>query len=396
MNSTKKLFIVLVMMMLALLFVPTFCSAASASASNEQELIDAINDANASDEATTISLSDSITITKPLPEVTKNVTIEGNGHTISGDDNWYKTGGSGNQSIITSTAGTLTLKNLILQHGPKQGAQAYGNGHLVLDGVTISDFKYSGLIANGGIIEIKDLNLNTTAGIEIGKSKTNNIDVTPTIKMNGTLKTTSKALLYEDSSTPSPLIIENEEGTTDKLFVTEEAVFITDENNNVIYEAQNVSKIDIENSEMSEEKFVTVTINYNEKNLKLVVTKNDTLSKYDLADVKRSVDGKVFANFVTKDNKEFSETTPITEDIELTAVYKEEEKAPTNEIENSTTNNIDNETKQPSSNNQAVVPTPNDPKDNTPKTGKSNYLAIGLVTLSIVIVSIVVFRRKFE
>ncbi len=369
MNSVKKFYLFLVMLLAVLLFVPNFCSAADISVTDEESLKSAIQNANASSDATTITLSDSITISAPLPDVTKNVTINGNGFKISGNDQWYSTGGSGNQSIITSTAGTLTLKNIRLEHGPKQGAQAYGNGTLVLDGVTISDCKYSGLIANGGIIEIKNLNLNTTVGIEIGKSSTNNIEVTPTIIMNGVLKTTSQSLLYQDTKTPSALTIENKTGSADKLFVTEDSVFITDSNNAVIYKAKNYSNIDIENADMSEDKFATVTIHYTDKTMELVVTKNESLSKYDLSNVK-NIDGQVFVHFVNSNNEIFSEDTPITDNIELTAIYKEEETP----VENTQTSNTQ--------------------KDETPKTGSSNYLVHALITVFILTLSIIVLKRK--
>ena len=140
--------------------------------------------------------------------------------------------------------------------------------------------------------------------------------------------------------------------------------FITDSNNTVIYEGQNYSEIEIENSAMDIDNFVTVTIHYNEQTKKLVVTKNETLSKYDLSDVK-NIEGKVFVNFVKGDNEVFSEDTLITEDLELTAVYKDPE-----------------------------VPNTNNPKDETPKTGISDYLEIALATLALSTLLIVTLKRK--
>ena len=362
MKSFKRIFLLCVTLITILLFVPNVCNAADTTFVNdEQSLRDAITKVN-NGQISSITLSNSITVTGPLPEITKDLTLNGNGFKILGDDNWYANSGNGNQSIITSTAGTLTLKNLILQHGPKQGAQAYGNGKLILDGVTITDFKYSGLIANGGTIEIRDVNLNTNVGIEVGKSTTNPVESTPKVVMNGTIKTISKALLYEDPATKSKLTVENTENSTDKIFVTEDSIFITDKNNNVIYEVQNFSDIEIENSDMSEDNFVTVTIHYNEESMKLVVTKNDILSNYNL-DAVKNVDGKVFVNFVIGDNEVFSEDTPITDNLELTAVYED------------------------------IKATPE--KDETPKTGDTNSLALALVILSISILSIVALRRKF-
>ena len=373
MNYMKKILLFVTILMGMLLLIPSICNAASLSASDETTLKEAIAKVN-SGEIDTITLTDSIIISGPLPDITRDVTINGSGFTISGSESWYNTGGSGNQSIITSTAGTLTLKNMILKHGPKQGAQAYGNGTLVLDGVTISDCKYSGLIANGGVIEIRDLNLNTTVGIEVGKSTTNPVNTNPKLVVNGTLKSISKAILYEDPATKSELTIENEEESTNKLFITGDSIFITDSNNTIIYETKNTSSIDIKNPDMATENFVTVTINYNELTKKLVATKNDTLSKYDLSDIK-NIDGKVFVNFVKGDNDIFSEDTPITDDIELTAIYREPETPDTN------SNNQPEEVQDLSSQ-----------QDETPKTGNSDYLRLALVTLSISILSIIALK----
>ena len=373
MSCIKKVLLFSAILIGTLLLIPNICNAESASASNETTLRDAISRAN-SGEIDTISLTDSIVISGPLTDITSDLTIEGNGFTISGNDTWYANGGTGNQSIITSTGGTLTLKNLILKHGPKQGAQAYGNGKLILDGVTISDCKYSGLIANGGIIEIRDLNLFTSVGIEVGKSATNPVNTNPKLVMNGTLKSTSQAILYEDPQTKSQLTIDNEEDSENRLLITDDSIFITDSNNTVIYETKSYSEIEVTNSDMVEGNLLTVTINYNENTKKLIVTKNQTLSEYDLSDVK-NVEGKVFVNFVVGDNEVFSENTPITADIELTAVYKEPE--------------------TPSTDTPAETPSVDEPKDDTPKTGVSDFLGIALATLSISILLVVVLKRKF-
>ena len=208
------------------------------------------------------------------------------------------------------------------------------------------------------------MNLNTNVGIEVGKSTTNPVDNNPKVVMNGTLKTISQALVYEDPATKAELTIENEADSENKLFITDDAIFITDSSNTVIYEGQNYSEIEIENSAMDAANFVTVTINYNEQTKKLVVTKNETLSKYDLSDVK-NIEGKVFVNFVKGDNEVFSEDTLITEDLELTAVYKNPE-----------------------------TPSTSAPKDETPKTGISDYLEIALATLSLSTLLIITLKRK--
>ncbi len=80
-----------------------------------------------------ISLEADITLTLELPPVTGSVTIEGNGHTISGDSRFR---------IFVVDGGTLTIRNTTLADGysPEDGGAIWlGNGgEVVLEGATFS------------------------------------------------------------------------------------------------------------------------------------------------------------------------------------------------------------------------------------------------------------------
>ena len=107
--------------MLALLFIVLPAApviAASITVSGNCSLAEAIDNANddaathsdcvAGSGADTITLSADITLTAALPAITSDITIEGGGYTISGDDTYQ---------IIKQTGGTAVLNNLNLING---------------------------------------------------------------------------------------------------------------------------------------------------------------------------------------------------------------------------------------------------------------------------------------
>src|SRR5699024_860215 len=91
------------------------------------------------DSGATITLSDNITVTQPIV-IAKELTINGNGHTVTGDSSWTST--SGNQTMFTAQLGSakLRLQNINLKNGPKYGVQAYDGGTVILEGVYITGF----------------------------------------------------------------------------------------------------------------------------------------------------------------------------------------------------------------------------------------------------------------
>ncbi len=325
---------------MAVLLIPYNCKADSVNCNDikdEENLKSAL-----SGECPTITLGGDIEISGHL-EVSRELTINGNGYTIKGKDDWYnksKEELSGDQSIITATTnGNLTLTNINLEHSPKQGAQAYGGGTLILDKVTISDCKYSGLISNGGIIHIKDLNLNTTYGIEVGKSSSNTNEQEPLIIMDGKINSTSTAIIYMDNSTSSNLKIKNEEGTINHIYAKDNKVVITDNNNKIIYESIPItSGKQIESDESDDINVYVVTIKYGENIEKIAIKENGNLSDIDLSHIKNALEKMYFVNFTTADGNIYDENSPVIADIFLTANYKTIEK--TEDIENPDTSDI--------------------------------------------------------
>ena len=64
-----------------------------------------------------ITIADDITLTKPLPPITGTITIEGGGHTISGD---------GQFRIFDVSGGNLTVKNVTLAKAKADFSSASG------------------------------------------------------------------------------------------------------------------------------------------------------------------------------------------------------------------------------------------------------------------------------
>ena len=116
------------------------------------------NEIQSADPGETIELENDITVTKPIV-IAKELTIDGNGHNIVGSNEWTST--SGNQTMFTAqfSDAKLTLKNINLKNGPKYGVQSYDGATVILDNVFITGFKYGGVLANGGNVEVINLHL---------------------------------------------------------------------------------------------------------------------------------------------------------------------------------------------------------------------------------------------
>ena len=187
-------------------------------------------------------MQNDITVTQPIV-IAKELTIDGNGHTITGSSDWTST--SGNQTMFTAqfSDAKLTLKNIKLVNGPKYGVQSYDGATVILDDVSITGFRYGGVLANGGNVEVKNLHLgyNGTGannGIEIdkGAAATNN----PTLTMNGVLtsESTENVVRAAENGHLTEFTVTNTENTTNKVLIAGDKVVLTDENNNVISETE--------------------------------------------------------------------------------------------------------------------------------------------------------------
>ena len=90
-------------------------------------------------------------------EINHNLTLNGNGKSITAK---YE-GGTGNKSILTALAGTgVTIENIALNDSPKYGVQAYNQSKVSLNGVTINNASYGGVLANGGDCDITNVVVN--------------------------------------------------------------------------------------------------------------------------------------------------------------------------------------------------------------------------------------------
>ncbi len=370
MKNTIKI-IVFFMILLGSLFIIPNLSNAATPVTDETSLNEAVNTA---DSGSTITLQNDITVTKPIV-IQKELTIDGNGHNVVGDNSWTST--SGNQTMFTAqfSAGKLTLKDINLKNGPKYGVQSYDGATVILDNVSITGFKYGGVLANGGKVEVRGLHLgyNGTGennGIEIdkGASATNN----PTLVMNGVLTTdTNKNTIHiAENGHLTDFTITNTENTTNKVVLSGDKVVLTDKNDNVIAESTIPDKatpsVDIQK--------VIVSLVVNDKTYKIAVDSGeklteDMLKSHVKLDSGYTIEGYYTdADFTTK----FDFNNTITKDTTIFVKISEVQ-----ENTNNTTNTV-----------QKVE------KDKTPKTGSENYLGIAALTILFSVTTIVLIRNK--
>ena len=133
MKNTIKLIVFFTIIIGSLLIIPNLSNAAT-TVTDETSLNEAVNSA---DSGATITLQNDITVTKPIV-IQKELTIDGNGHSVVGDNSWTST--SGNQTMFTAqlSDGKLTLKNIKLKNGPKYGVQSYDGATVILRSLTLT------------------------------------------------------------------------------------------------------------------------------------------------------------------------------------------------------------------------------------------------------------------
>ena len=373
MKNKLKLTILFILFFAILFILPNISNAATLNANDEESLNSVISSANSGD---TIEIENNITITKPIV-IQKELIIDGNGYTISGSSDWTST--SGNQTMFTAqfTEGKLTLRNIDLNNGPKYGVQAYDGATVILEDVSITGFRYGGVLVNGGNVEVRDLHLgfNGTGannGIEIdkGASATNN----PTLTMNGTLTSESKENVVRpaDNGYMTEFTVTNTENTTNKVVIAGDKVVLTDENNNVIAESDVPGSV----TANSDQEKVIISLVVNDETKRITVNKDEKITKELLESHIVLEDGyKVDGFFLDEEYKnEFDFNTNISSD---TTIYAKITQTQDNDNENVV---IDTEQNKGES-------------DETPKTGTKSYLGIALLAI-IFSAIIVIFMRK--
>lgn len=341
--------------------------------SNKSNAATIVNDENSlrsavesADSGATITLSDNITVTQPIV-IAKELTINGNGHTVTGDSSWTST--SGNQTMFTAQLGSakLRLQNINLKNGPKYGVQAYDGGAVILEGVYITGFNYGAVLVNGGNLEIKNLKLgyNGTGannGIEIdkGASATNN----PTVIMNGTLNSESKenVVRVADNGYLTEFTIDNSDDTETKIALAGNNVVVTDANDNIISETKVPDKVTANVDEVK----VILTIVANGKEEKVTVDSGEKVTEKFLKskiDVKK---GYKIDGFFTdsKYTNKFNFDEAITKDTTIYVKISEENKQTQAE------------------------------KDESPKTGVRSYVGASVAGIILAIGSIMIIKKR--
>ena len=139
----------------------------------------ATNGCTAGDGADTITLSSDITLAAALPTITAELTIDGDDHTISGDDAY---------AIFIVDEADLTVKDVTLTEGSgiNGGAIYIEDGTLILDNVVVTENAArdhgGGLYVTNGALEIKNQSeiTHNTTGDTGGGIWVNNSNVTIT------------------------------------------------------------------------------------------------------------------------------------------------------------------------------------------------------------------------
>ena len=375
MKSNIKLMIIFIMFLSLLFIIPNISNATTLTANDEESLNSVISSANSGD---TISIQNNITVTKPIV-IQKELIIDGNGYTISGSSEWTST--SGNQTMFTAqlAEGKLTLRNINLNNGPKYGVQAYDGATVILDNVSITGFRYGGVLVNGGNVEVRDLHLgyngtDANNGIEIdkGAAATNN----PTLTMNGTLTSESNENIVRPASNGNltEFTINNTEDTTNKVVIAGNKVVLTDENNNVISESGLPESVTVN----SDEEKVVVSLVVGGETKKITVNKDEQITRKLLESHIELDDGYKIDGFFTDEEykNEFDFDTRLDSD---TTIYVRIAKIESENQENTIAGIEENKGES----------------DETPKTGIENYLGVAILAIMFAVI-VMIFMKKRE
>ena len=351
--------------------IPSISNAATTKVTDEETLNSAISSADYGD---TVELQNNITVTKPIV-IAKELIIDGNGYTITGSSDWTST--SGNQTMFTAqfSDAKLTLKDMNLQNGPKYGVQSYDGATVILDNVSVTGFRYGGVLANGGNVEVRKLHLgyngtNANNGIEIdkGTAATNN----PTLTMNGVLTSDSSenVVRIPENGNVKEFTVTNAEGTTNKVVVAGGNIVLTDSADNVISETAIPSDV----TANADTQNAIITLVVNRESNKIVVDLGKTITQDLLKSHIKLAENYKIDGFYTDEQyvNEFDFNTPI--DADKTIYVK------ISEIQNN----------QPENKPENVVTE----KDETPKTGVSNFIGIAILVILLSAVIISYMRKK--
>ncbi len=370
----KKISLLLTILLLCVMFIPCFSSAKTITAESEDALKKAIEDAKEGD---IIELTTNIELTKPIELNDKTIVIDGNGFSVSRNASNWTPNGSNSSLLTAGKSAKLTLINVTLKDSEKYGVQAYNGGYVVLDGVTISNCGYGGVLVNAGTVEVKSLSLghngkaDSNNGIEIAKGKElsdSDGSKQPKLIMNGVLNSTeTKNVVYLASNDNlTEFEVENTANSQDKVFINGNKVVVADKNNNIKFESNENKKIQMEGDTFVPN--VTITVNLKDKKATIQVVKGTTLTAKDLSskiDLKAlGLSKYTLDGFFTdaKYTKAFDFKKSIDADTTIYAKLK-----------------LTNSSKE---------------KDNTPKTGVENNIVFVLFALTASTIGLITLNRK--
>lgn len=376
MKNLKKITLFFTAALLGMILSCHFSYAATASVYNEATLRDAINNAT---EATVINLQNDIALTSPIEMTDKTITINGNGHTITKNATTWNDNGP-NGSLLTVGAGAkLTLNNLSLTNSHKYGVQAYNGGYVVLNQVKVMNNGFGGVLANGGIVEVIDLYLghngteDSNNGIEISQGQAVSAENKSTVKMNGTLSSNQQTnVVYVDMPEDSHgFDIVNEENSENKIFVSGNKLVVTDPQNNVLYESNEIENMSNNIDAESYIENMIITIHVKDKTIPMsvlygrVITKEQVEGTIDLAALG-------FENYV------------------IAGFYEDEELTNEFDFSKGIIANTDMYVKL------AEKPATEPEKDTTPKTGIIDATPIAMFTFALSTITLVALKRKVK
>ena len=210
------------------LFAGIISVSAATSVRTEEELNAAILNGGS------IVLENDITITKPI-ELFKDTEISSlNGYTLDG------TGMSlnGKNGSILAAHAKLTLDNVNLKGAAKYGVQAYENGDVTLNGVTISNCEWGAVLVNGGQVVINGLVMDSNAwGIEFAKGE--NVTGNPALVMDGTIYVNNQPdAITVDETQVDKFLIENTEASTNKIVLEDNKLLVKDDFGKTVVESK--------------------------------------------------------------------------------------------------------------------------------------------------------------
>lgn len=157
--------------------------------SNETELTEAL----ANPGITTIKLGTSFTVNAAV-NVNRNVTIDGNGKTLSA-------GSASVRHAILVTGSNVTIKNLTVNGNDHlvHGIQAYTATNVVLESVTVKDNGKSGLLVNGSTVAVTDLTTTGNGWNGVNVDQGSGVTSPATLTVNGTSQHDETDAIWIDS-----------------------------------------------------------------------------------------------------------------------------------------------------------------------------------------------------